>query len=88
MARAHVTARGRVQGVFFRAEASSRARTLGLAGWVRNRPDGSVEVVFEGEQERVDSMLRWCEHGPAGARVDAVEVSWERPAGDTVFVVR
>jgi acylphosphatase len=67
---------------------SSRARSLGLAGWVRNRPDGSVEAVFEGEQERVDSMLRWCERGPAGARVDAVEVSWEQPVGDTRFVVR
>jgi acylphosphatase len=88
MTRARALVRGRVQGVFFRAEVSSRARSLGLAGWVRNRPDGSVEAVFEGEQERVDSMLRWCERGPAGARVDAVEVSWEQPVGDTRFVVR
>jgi acylphosphatase len=86
--RARALVRGRVQGVFFRAEASSRARSLGLAGSVRNLPDGSVEAVFEGEQERVDSMLRWCEDGPAGARVDAVDVSWEQPAGDTTFVVR
>ena len=80
MARAHVTARGRVQGVFFRAEAASRARSLGLAGWVRNLSDGSVEAVFEGPQEAVESMLRWCEQGPAGARVEAVDVTWE-PAG-------
>lgn len=86
--RARVTVRGRVQGVFFRAEASSRARSLGLAGWVRNLPDGSVEAVFEGEQERVASMLRWCGHGPAGARVDSVGVEWEPPSGDEAFEVR
>jgi acylphosphatase len=77
-----------VHGVFFRAEASARARSLGLAGWVRNRPDGSVEAVFEGPQEVVGSILRWCEHGPAGARVDAFDVTWEPPEGETAFEVR
>ncbi len=86
--RARAVIRGRVQGVFFRAEASARARSLGLTGWVRNLPDGSVEAVFEGPQEAVESMLRWCAQGPAGARVDAVEVAWEPPAGDTAFEVR
>ena len=88
MARAHVTARGRVQGVFFRAEASARARSLGLTGWIRNLPDGSVDAVFEGTKDAVESILRWCEHGPAGARVDEVEVTWEQPAGDVRFQVR
>ena len=87
-ARARAIVRGRVQGVFFRAEASSRARSLGLVGWVRNVPDGTVEAVFEGAQEHVDSMLRWCEHGPAGARVESVDVEWEPPAGARAFEVR
>ena len=87
-ARAHAVISGRVQGVFFRAEAAARARSLGLAGWVRNLPDGTVEAVFEGPEEHVESMLRWCEHGPAGARVDAVDVTREQPAGDAAFEVR
>ena len=86
--RARAVVRGRVQGVFFRAEASARARSLGLAGWVRNLSDGSVEVVIEGEGEHVDSMLRWCEHGPAGARVEAVDVTWEDSEGAGAFEVR
>ena len=87
-ARARAIVRGRVQGVFFRAEASSRARSLGLVGWVRNVPDGTVEAVFEGEQEHVDSMLHWCEHGPAGARVESVDVEWEPPVDARAFEVR
>jgi len=75
MKRVHVRASGRVQGVFFRAEARSRAESLGLSGWIRNEPDGSVAAVFAGEPERVDSMVEWCRRGPAGARVDEVEVS-------------
>ena len=86
--RAHVVARGRVQGVFFRAEARARARSLGVTGWVSNRPDGAVEAVFEGPEEHVASMVRWCEQGPAGARVDAAVVTWEQPTGDEGFEVR
>jgi acylphosphatase len=55
---------------------------------VRNLPDGKVEAVFEGSEEGAASMLRWCEQGPSGARVDAVDVTWEQPAGDTAFEVR
>jgi acylphosphatase len=88
VARARVIVRGHVQGVFFRAEASSRARSLGLAGWVRNRPDGTVEAAFEGERDAVESMLRWCERGPRGAHVDAVDVTWQEPVGDAGFAVR
>jgi acylphosphatase len=84
--RARVT--GRVQGVFFRAEARSRADSLGVAGWIRNAPDGSVEAVFEGEPERVDSMVDWCRRGPPGAVVEDVEVVTEEPAGEQGFSVR
>jgi acylphosphatase len=88
VARAHTVISGRVQGVFFRAEAKARARSLGVAGWVRNRPDGAVEAVFEGPREAVESMVRWCEQGPAGAKVDAADVTWEEPVGDEGFEVR
>ena len=87
-ARARVVIRGRVQGVFFRAEARDRARSLGLAGWVRNNPDGTVEAVFEGDRGRVDSMLAWCRRGPALAQVDDVEVGWEEPRQEQGFAAR
>jgi acylphosphatase len=84
-ARAHVVVRGRVQGVFFRAEASQRARSLGLAGWVRNTPDGAVEAVFEGDRDRIESIVAWCRRGPALAQVDDVTVDWEEPRGEAGF---
>ena len=87
MTRAHVQVRGRVQGVFFRMETRDRARSLGLEGWVRNRPDGTVEAVFEGDRARVESMVDWCARGPAGAQVDNVDVKWEEPAGESGFAV-
>lgn len=87
MTRAHVTIRGRVQGVFFRAEAQDRARSLGLSGWVRNNLDGTVEAVFEGDRERVESMVEWCRRGPSGAVVENVEVAWEEPRGEAGFSV-
>jgi acylphosphatase len=71
-----------VQGVFFRAEARARAESLRLTGWVRNAPDGSVEALFEGDPERVDSMVEWCRRGPGGAHVDEVEAVEEQPRGD------
>jgi acylphosphatase len=76
-----------VQGVFFRAEARARAESLGLAGWIRNAEDGSVEAVFEGDEERVRSMVEWCRRGPAGARVEDVEAQTEQPTGETDFRV-
>jgi acylphosphatase len=86
-ARARVVVRGRVQGVFFRAKTRDRASSLGLGGWVRNNNDGSVEAVFEGERERVYSMVEWCRRGPSYARVDDVEVAWEEPQGESEFTV-
>jgi acylphosphatase len=84
--RLHV--RGRVQGVFFRAEARAQAEALGVAGWIRNADDGSVEAVLEGEDEPVRSLVEWFRHGPAGARVDGVEAVPEEPAGEVGFQVR
>jgi acylphosphatase len=86
--RAHVVARGRVQGVAFRAELRGRARSLGLAGWARNNHDGSVEAAFEGAADRVASLVDWCRHGPASARVDELELRWEEPCGDRGFEIR
>ncbi len=88
MKRVRVHIRGRVQGVFFRAEAQARAESLGVAGWIGNAQDGSVEAVFEGDPERVDSMVDWCRRGPAGAQVEDVEVVGEDPVGERGFSVR
>ena len=87
-ARAYVRVRGRVQGVFFRAETRERARSLGVDGWVTNAPDGSVEAVLEGDRERVESLVRWCGRGPSLAEVEDVEVTWEEPRGEAGFAVR
>jgi len=79
---------GRVQGVGFRASAHARARSLGIGGFARNRPDGSVDAAFEGPRDRVESMLDWARRGgPLPAEVREVEVEWEPPAGDTSFRV-
>jgi len=72
--RAHIYVSGLVQGVFFRANARRRALELGVAGWVRNLPDGRVELMVEGEEKAVQSMVAWCRRGPPGSRVEDVEV--------------
>lgn len=77
MLRARVLIAGRVQGVFFRHEAARRARGSGVGGWIRNRPDGRVEALFEGPDQEVESLIDWCRTGPPHARVDDVEVSRE-----------
>lgn len=82
MARAHVFVSGRVQGVNFRASARNYAREVGVSGWVRNLEDGRVEAVFEGERSAVQKMVSWCYSGPSHARVEAVEVRWEKPTGE------
>lgn len=85
--RRRVVVQGRVQGVWFRAATEEQARALGLAGWVRNRGDGSVEAVFEGAAEAVEAALRWCRRGPPLARVERVEVCEEPVEGLTGFAV-
>jgi acylphosphatase len=68
---------GSVQGVFFRASAEAQANRLGVTGWVRNCPDGSVEILAEGEKKKIDDLVAWCRHGPRGARVENVRVERE-----------
>jgi acylphosphatase len=76
---------GRVQGVFFRQSCRREADVRGVSGWVRNRSDGRVEAVFEGTADAVDAMVAWCRRGPAGARVDEVEVADEPVEGASGF---
>ena len=87
-ARARVRIRGRVHGVGFRYETRARASSLGVAGWVSNCADGSVEAVFEGPDEAVESMVLWSRRGPRGAHVDDVEIEREPPQGESGFGVR
>jgi len=82
LARAHVVIAGRVQGVCFRYETQEEAERLGLAGWVRNLPDGCVEAVIEGPRDDVERMVEWCHHGPALARVTRVDLSWDAARGE------
>jgi len=86
--RHRVLVAGRVQGVFFRDTCRSEARRAGVSGWVRNRRDGRVEAVFEGDEESVEHLVAWCGHGPPGAGVEQVEVSDEEPTGESGFSVR
>jgi acylphosphatase len=86
--RRRVRVRGRVQGVFFRASTRQHARALGVDGWVRNRPDGSLEAVFEGAPDAVEAALAFCRSGPPGARVLDVEVTAEEPRDELGFSVR
>jgi acylphosphatase len=86
--RRRVIVHGRVQGVFFRAATRARAQDLGVRGWVRNRPDGSVEAVFEGSTGAVEAMLLFAHHGPESARVESVEEYPEEPRGETGFRIR
>ena len=81
MIRRRVVVHGFVQGVFFRATCAREAALGGVAGWVRNFPDGSVEAVFEGEALAVEAMIGWCRRGPEGAHVDGMESSEEPPEG-------
>lgn len=83
--RIHLVVEGRVQGVFFRASCAREAEARGLAGWVRNVPDGRVEAVFEGAEPQLEEIVAWCRQGPPGARVDEVSVAREEPVGEAGF---
>jgi acylphosphatase len=87
-ARRHVVVSGDVQGVSFRDATREEAENAGLAGWVRNRDDGSVEAVFEGNPDAVERLVDWCRSGPSSADVDDVEASEEEPEGESGFEVR
>ena len=79
---------GRVHGVGFRVSCAERARARGVAGWVRNRGDGTVEAVLEGSRDAVEALVAWCGDGPRGAAVDEVQVFEEEPEGLDGFAIR
>jgi acylphosphatase len=81
-ARAHVFVTGRVQGVFFRSQTQHKADRYDVKGWVRNLPDDRVEAVFEGEKEAVQTLIEFCKHGPSGARVTNIDLTWEKYTGE------
>ncbi|WP_367027506.1 acylphosphatase [Methylococcus sp. ANG] len=84
MKRVHVHVAGQVQGVWYRASAARKAAELGLTGWVRNLPDGRVELVAEGDAETVDALLAWCRRGPPLARVAGLDVREMAVTGEFV----
>jgi acylphosphatase len=86
--RRRIVVRGRVHGVGYRVSCARRAEAAGLGGWVRNRPDGTVEVDVEGPAAAVDGFQAWCGQGPPAARVTAVDVTDEDPAGRSEFSIR
>jgi acylphosphatase len=80
--RAHANISGRVQGVFFRMETKRAADRIGVYGWVRNLRDGTVEAIFEGNQDQVDTILAWCKEGPPNAQVSDVKLDWQDYTGE------
>jgi acylphosphatase len=80
--RASVVITGKVQGVYFRAETQRAAIQRNVLGWVKNRHDGSVEALFEGDEPSVKAMLEWCWQGSPFSRVHHVDVTWEPYMGD------
>jgi acylphosphatase len=85
MVRRRVVVHGEVQGVGFRQTCRRQAEMFGVAGWVKNRSDGRVEAVFEGDEAAVDALVAWCRKGPPWGTVTHVDVSDEQPAGETRF---
>lgn len=88
MIRRHVIVHGEVQGVVFRDSCRRRALDHGVRGWIRNRADGSVEAVFEGDDAAVTALCGWCESGPPAARVAGVEITPEPLGQETGFRIR
>ncbi len=85
----HIVITGHVQGVSYRANAASMAARLGLAGWVRNLADGRVELLAQGEEKALKSLLGWAHQGPSQARVEHVESQWSEPGQNlSDFVIR
>lgn len=82
MIRAEISIQGRVQGVFYRQSTRETALRLGLTGWVKNCPDGSVSATIEGEKDAVNALIDWCHKGPPAAAVTAVDVTYFNFSGD------
>lgn len=81
-ARVHLLISGKVQGVFFRASTRKVANEIGVTGWVRNVPNGMVEVVAEGRKNQLDRLIEFCKKGPEGAKVEDIEINWEKYKGE------
>jgi len=81
-ARIHIIVSGRVQGVFFRANTKEQADKLGVSGFVQNLCDGNVEIMAEGEREKLEELLDWCYHGPSEAKVTDIEFGWLEPKNE------
>ncbi len=73
----HLIISGKVQGVFYRASCQETAIQYGLKGWVKNLPNGDVEVLVQGEKEKIESLIDWCKKGPPHAKVNNVKVEWQ-----------
>jgi acylphosphatase len=86
--RKRVVVHGMVQGVFFRDTTRRQAEQSGVAGWVRNNPDGTVEAVFEGPEADVERLVRFAQKGPSGAQVERVEIFGEEAEGLSGFAIR
>jgi acylphosphatase len=86
--RKRVVAHGRVQGVWFRGSTRDQAEAAGVAGWVTNRRDGTVEAVLEGDADAVECVIAWMQEGPSRAAVSRLDVDEEEPEGLTGFDVR
>ena len=71
----NILLQGRVQGVYFRESMCQKAAELGVTGWVRNRPDGTLEAMIQGEPMAIEQMLEWARHGPSAARVEQLEIN-------------
>jgi len=85
----HAIIQGRVQGVSFRYYTTLLADELGVCGWVRNLPDGTVEVVAEGIRGQLDQLAEFLHRGPSGARVESVDMNWQRATGQFInFIIR
>ena len=80
--RSHIMISGKVQGVFFRMETKQVADSFNVSGWVKNNRNGSVEAVFEGEKEAVDSVVKWCKTGPPFSSVSRVDITEEDYKGE------
>jgi acylphosphatase len=88
LVRRRVVVTGHVQGVWFREACRREALSVGVAGWIRNRSDATVEAVFEGDSPGVAAMVAWCRTGPPAAEVSGVDVFEEQPTGERSFTVR
>ena len=84
----HLIAHGKVQGVWYRAGTREQALQLGLSGWAKNCPDGTVEIHAEGEKEILELFINWCRKGPPAAQVSSLDIEWVESQAMTAFDIR